>query len=236
MSASTSPLTTRTVLLGRYRELCSRRSRSSRVSAIRRPRGTRSPDTGRDARGKRWRKASGSASGRGRPWPMSISLRMTSRSRSASSAGRVAPNTASARTSRATSRCSRGMIDVIDRPVKGGVRVHVAAVALHVRRRSPGSLTFPRALEQHVLEVVRQAGAEAFVLVDAARLDPGLNRYHGAAEWSGLTTAIKTVVERRAVETCSSANNGWRRQFRFGVKAHDRFVIMEVFPENQLVS
>ena len=74
-------------------------------------------------------------------------------------------------------------VDVIHRAVKRGVGVDVAPVGLHRRGNLPAGPAL-RALEEHVLEVVREAGPQIRALVHAAGLDPhldGADRGRGVA-------------------------------------------------------
>lgn len=71
-------------------------------------------------------------------------------------------------------------VDPVNGAVEGGVGIDVAAGgldALGKLARAAGG----RAFEKHVLEQMRDAGAEVAVLVDAAGFDPDLHARHGRA-------------------------------------------------------
>ena len=75
-------------------------------------------------------------------------------------------------------RAVRRDIDPVDGAVERGVGVDVAAGFLHRAGDFVGA-AFLGALEDHVLEEVREPAAQPGVLVDAARLDPDLDAGHG---------------------------------------------------------
>ena len=68
----------------------------------------------------------------------------------------------------------RGQIDVVNGAVVGGVSVDAAAVGLH-RRGDLAAHAAGCSLEEQMLEVMREAGAEHRALVLAAGLDPNLH-------------------------------------------------------------
>ncbi len=71
-------------------------------------------------------------------------------------------------------------IDPIDGAIEGRVGVDVAAGVLDALGKVARAAR-RRALEKHVLENVREPGAEMAVLVNAARLHPHLHAGHGRA-------------------------------------------------------
>ena len=71
-------------------------------------------------------------------------------------------------------------VNVIDRAVEARVGVHVTAGLLHLLV-NPAAGPRRGALEQHVLQHVRQSRAEPAPLVDAARHRPRLRRHHRRA-------------------------------------------------------
>ena len=72
----------------------------------------------------------------------------------------------------------RRHVDIVDGAVERRVGVDVAAMRLDGRGDLPAGAAF-RALEEHVLEVVREAGAQRPALVDAAGLHPHLHGTDG---------------------------------------------------------
>ncbi len=70
-------------------------------------------------------------------------------------------------------------IDPVNRPLEGGVGIDVAAGILDALGKGAGAAG-RRPLEQHVLEEMRQPGAEMRILMDAAGFDPGLHAATGA--------------------------------------------------------
>ena len=77
-------------------------------------------------------------------------------------------------------RAVRRNVNPIHRPVKTGVGIDVAAAILHLLGNL-AAFAFLCALEKHVLENVRKAGAQPFALLDTAGPAPGLHAGHGCA-------------------------------------------------------
>ena len=69
-------------------------------------------------------------------------------------------------------------IDIVYRPIECRVGIDIAAGRLHAFRNFPAFPLF-RSLEEHMLQVVRQARTQASLLVDTSRLDPNLGRTQG---------------------------------------------------------
>ena len=72
-------------------------------------------------------------------------------------------------------RMLRGQIDIINSPIKSRVGIDVAAMGLH-RRRNLTARPARGSLEEHVFQIVGQAGPERPTLVDTTRFDPDLHR------------------------------------------------------------
>ena len=97
----------------------------------------------------------------------------------------------------------RRHVDVVDGAVEGGVGVDVAAMRLDRGGDLPPRPAL-RALEQHVLEEMRQPRAEVAPLMDAAGLDPGLDgadrRGRVALEQDGQAVGQRVALGRIAPE------------------------------------
>ena len=75
-------------------------------------------------------------------------------------------------------RAVRRDVDPIYGPVEAGIGIDVAATVLHLLGNFAAFALF-RALEEHVLKDMREAGAEPFAFMNAAGAAPGLHAGHG---------------------------------------------------------
>ena len=105
-------------------------------------------------------------------------------------------------------RVFAGQVDVIDRAIEGRVGVDVAAVRLD-RRRDVASRAPLGALEQHVLEVMREPGAEVAAFVRAPGFHPHLHRRErgGAIGFQNQREAVREngALDRLAPESVEQA-------------------------------
>ena len=90
-----------------------------------------------------------------------------------------------------------GQIHVVNRSIKRRVRIDVPAMRLNGQRNLTAG-TAGCALEQHVLQEMRQAGAEICPLVNAAGFHPDLNRGDGGGA-VGLQQNRETVGQDQAL-------------------------------------
>ena len=97
----------------------------------------------------------------------------------------------------------RGRIDIIDRAVECRVGIDRATDSVHL---PANGLTVPTRgpLKKHVLQIVREAGAEEPVFVDAPGLDPDLHR-------NDLAGKVRPVHESEAIGQRVPLNRGTKK-------------------------